>query len=176
MNRGNKGPVPGSHNRLPDNGFWLMANDRRIQCSWTSPDRLPGCAAVAVPPSPPPLASRTNQRFFIALLNDGTYEGGRILDRESVDEMLRFQYSAANKPDNVKLSGEGSVNAGIFWATKEALTRIGHNGADPGLVTMMLSDVDKQIGVIMFVTPRYARRTERPTEPSSMNFGNLARI
>ena len=85
------------------------------------------------------------------MLNDGTYEGGRILDRESVDEMLRFQYSAANKPDNVNLSGEGSVNAGIFWATKEALTRLGHNGADPGLVTMMLSDVDKQIGVIMFV-------------------------
>ncbi|MBK8859091.1 MAG: beta-lactamase family protein [Opitutaceae bacterium] len=90
-------------------------------------------------------------RFFIALLNDGTYEGGRILDRKSVEEMLRFQYGASNKPDNVKLSGEGSVNSGIFWATKEALTRIGHNGADPGLVTMMLSDADKQIGVIMLV-------------------------
>lgn len=90
-------------------------------------------------------------RFFIALLHDGTYEGGRILDRKSVEEMLRFQYGAANKPDNVKLSGEGSVNSGIFWATKEALTRIGHNGADPGLVTMMLSDADKQIGVIMLV-------------------------
>jgi len=43
------------------------------------------------------------------------------------------------------------VNSGIFWTTKESLTRIGHNGADPGLVTMMLSDVDKQIGVILFV-------------------------
>lgn len=94
---------------------------------------------------------RDLSRFFIALLNDGTYEDGRILDRKSVEEMLRFQFGATNKPDNVKLSGEGSLNSGIFWATKEALTRIGHNGADPGLVTMMLSDVDKQIGVILFV-------------------------
>ena len=90
-------------------------------------------------------------RFFIALLDDGAYEGAPILDKNSVDEMLRFQYSAANKPDNVRLSGEGSVNSGIFWATKDSLTRIGHNGADPGLVTMMLSDANKQIGVILFV-------------------------
>ncbi len=90
-------------------------------------------------------------RFFIALLNDGAFDGVRILQKNSVDEMLRFQYSGANRPDNVELSGAGSVNSGIFWATKESLTRIGHNGADPGLVTMMLSDVDKQIGVILFV-------------------------
>ena len=90
-------------------------------------------------------------RFFIALLDGGVYKGVRILDRESVDEMFRFQYSPANKPDNVKLNGEGSVNSGIFWATKQSLARIGHSGADPGLVTMMLSDVDRQIGVILFV-------------------------
>ncbi len=94
---------------------------------------------------------RDLSRFFIALLNDGACDGGRILAKESVDEMLRFQFTAANKPDNVTLSGEGSLNSGIFWATKDALTRIGHNGADPGLVTMMLADVEKQIGVILFV-------------------------
>lgn len=90
-------------------------------------------------------------RFLIALLSDGAFDGVRILQKQYVDEMLRFQYDAANKPDNVKLSGEGAVNSGIFWATKDSLTRIGHNGADPGVVTMMLSDVDKQIGVILFV-------------------------
>ena len=38
-----------------------------------------------------------------------------------------------------------------FWATRQSLAKIGHNGADPGLVTMMLSDAGKQIGVILFV-------------------------
>ena len=90
-------------------------------------------------------------RFFIALLNDGACDGVRILQKQSVDEMLKFQYDAAKKPDNVKLSGEGSLNSGIFWATKESQTRIGHSGADPGLVTMMLSDVEKKVGVILFV-------------------------
>ena len=89
-------------------------------------------------------------RFFIALLNEGDYQGTRILDKASVAEMLRFQYDATNKPDNVNLSGEDSVNSGIFWATKYDITRIGHNGADPGLVAMMLSNLSKDVGVIVF--------------------------
>jgi len=89
-------------------------------------------------------------KFFIALLNDGEYEGARILEKKSVDEMLRFQYTEINKPDNVNLKGEDSVNSGIFWATKYDVTRIGHNGSDPGVRTMMLSDLSKEIGVILF--------------------------
>ncbi|MBS1219900.1 MAG: ampC, partial [Proteobacteria bacterium] len=89
-------------------------------------------------------------RFFIALLNEGNYEGTRILDQKTVAEMLRLQYDASNQPDNVKLSGDGAVNSGIFWATKADLTRIGHSGADPGLVTMMVSDLSKDVAVVVF--------------------------
>ncbi|WP_369978118.1 serine hydrolase domain-containing protein [Xanthomonas bundabergensis] len=86
-------------------------------------------------------------RFFLALLNDGAYDGARILQRRSVREMLRFQYTAANKPDNVALDEK---NSGIFWSTKFDVTRIGHGGSDPGVKTEMLSDLDKRIGVIVF--------------------------
>lgn len=89
-------------------------------------------------------------RFFVALLNEGDFQGTRILDTASAVEMLRFQYDATNKPDNVNLSGEDSVNSGIFWATKYDVTRIGHNGADPGVIAMMLSNLSKDIGVIVF--------------------------
>jgi CubicO group peptidase (beta-lactamase class C family) len=89
-------------------------------------------------------------RFFIALLNDGEYEGVRILKKETVEEMLRFQYTDSNKPDNVNVTGEDSVNSGIFWGTRFDVSRIGHNGSDPGVRTMMLSDLDKEIGVILF--------------------------
>ena len=44
-------------------------------------------------------------KFFIALLNDGVYEGTRILDKRWVEEMLRFQYTESNKPANVSLRG-----------------------------------------------------------------------
>lgn len=89
-------------------------------------------------------------RFFVALLNEGDFQGTRILDTASAVEMLRFQYDATNKPDNVNLSGEDSVNSGIFWATKYDVNRIGHNGADPGVIAMMLSNLSKDIGVIVF--------------------------
>jgi len=42
-------------------------------------------------------------KLFVALLNDGVYEGTRILDKLSVDEMLRFHYTDSNKPVNVSL-------------------------------------------------------------------------
>lgn len=86
-------------------------------------------------------------RFFIALLNDGEYEGTRILDKSSVAEMLRFQFTEANKPDNVDLAEH---NTGIFWRTKFNVTRIGHGGSDPGVQTEMLASLSKDIGVILF--------------------------
>ncbi len=95
-------------------------------------------------------------RFFAALLNDGEYEGVRILDKQSVDEMLRFQYTSENKPVNVNLQGEDSVNSGIFWATKFDATRVGHNGSDPGIRTMMLADPGKEIGVILLTNTSMA--------------------
>jgi len=86
-------------------------------------------------------------KFFISLLNEGKYEKTRILNRETVEEMLRFQFTETNKPDNVKLN---KLNQGIFWATKLSATRIGHNGSDPGVRTFMLSDLNKEFAVIVF--------------------------
>lgn len=86
-------------------------------------------------------------KLFIALLNEGEFEGVRILRKSSVDEMLRFHYTAANKPANVSLDKD---NAGIFWQTKFSVTRIGHGGSDPGLKTEMLAELSKESGVILF--------------------------
>lgn len=88
-------------------------------------------------------------KFFIALLGDGTYEGARILDRSSVDEMLRFQYTGANKPENIDFQ-QDPKNSGIFWSTKFNVTRIGHGGSDPGVQTEMLASLTKDVGVILF--------------------------
>jgi len=87
-------------------------------------------------------------KFFICLLNEGDYKGARILKKESVEEMLKFQYTASNKPENIELN---EINSGIFWATKRNVIRIGHAGTDPGVRTEMLSDLSKEVGVILFV-------------------------
>ena len=87
-------------------------------------------------------------KLFIALLDDGVYEGTRILDKRWVDEMLRFQYTESSKPENVSLQ---EINSGLFWATKMDVTLIGHNGSDPGVRTEMLSKLTKDVGVILFM-------------------------
>lgn len=86
-------------------------------------------------------------KFFIALLNQGEYEGIRILQKRTVEEMLRFEYTAANKPENIDLKEK---NSGIFWQSKFNVTRMGHGGTDPGLKTEMLTGLSKEIGVILF--------------------------
>ncbi len=87
-------------------------------------------------------------KFFICLLNGGEFNGVRILKNESVREMVEFQFTASTKPENVNLD---EINSGIFWATKRNVTRIGHAGTDPGVRTEMLSNLSKEVGVILFV-------------------------
>ncbi|MGV7187280.1 serine hydrolase domain-containing protein [Xanthomonas axonopodis] len=85
-------------------------------------------------------------RLFIALLDGGQYQGVRILDTTTTAQMLRFQYTAANTPDNVALNEK---NSGIFWSTKYNVTRIGHGGSDPGVHTEMLSDLAHDNAVVL---------------------------
>ena len=96
-------------------------------------------------------------KFFISLLNDGKYKGARILKKKIVAEMLKFQFDESNKPENVNLD---ELNSGIFWATKMNATRIGHNGSDPGVRTFMLSDLSKEIGIILFFNTSMSGKDE----------------
>ncbi len=95
--------------------------------------------------------------FFICLLNDGTFKNKQVLRKETVREMLRFQFDAAHKPENVDPE---TLNSGIFWATKLGGTRIGHNGSDPGVRTFMLSDLSKEAAVIVFFNTSLTEKDE----------------
>jgi CubicO group peptidase (beta-lactamase class C family) len=103
-------------------------------------------------------------KLFIALLDDGVYEGTRILDQRWTQEMLRFHYTDANKPGNVSLQ---EINSGLFWATKLDVTRIGHNGSDPGVRTEMLSNLAKDVGVILFMNTSLSGEEMRPANDIS---------
>ena len=96
-------------------------------------------------------------KLFVVLLNEGKYKGTRILKKKSVDEMLRFQFTELNKPQNVN---PGNLNSGIFWTTKMGGSRMGHNGSDPGVRTFMLSDLAKEIGIILFINTSLSEKEE----------------
>ncbi len=92
-------------------------------------------------------------KLFIALLNDGVHEGNRVLDKRSVDEMLRWQFTESKKPANVELK---EINSGIFWASKRDVTLMGYGGTDPGVKTEMLATLTKDVGVIVFTNTSLA--------------------
>lgn len=100
-------------------------------------------------------------RLFIALLNEGGFQKAQILEKATVEEMLRFQFPTTLNPSNVN---PDKLNSGIFWATKMGATRIGHNGSDPGVRTFMLSDLKKEIGIVLFFN------TELPDEEEVQYF------
>ena len=53
------------------------------------------------------------------------------------------------------------INSGLFWATKFNGTRIGHGGSDPGVKTEMLSNLSKDVGVILFTNTSLSGPEER---------------
>ncbi|WP_082468483.1 serine hydrolase [Pedobacter sp. R20-19] len=85
--------------------------------------------------------------FFICLLNNGKFQNRQVLRDKTVQEMLRFQFDDAHKPENIE---PAKLNSGIFWSTKMGGKRIGHNGSDFGVRTFMLSDLNKEVAVILF--------------------------
>lgn len=85
-------------------------------------------------------------RFFRMLLGGGELDGASVLTRTSVDEMLRLQYTAANRPENVRLEEK---NSGIFWSTKMDVTFVGHGGNDPGVLAQMLAEPSKRVAVVL---------------------------
>jgi CubicO group peptidase (beta-lactamase class C family) len=87
-------------------------------------------------------------KFFIAVLNNGEYQGTRILDAQLAAEMQRFQFGDANRPENYPAE-EG--NSGLFWRTKFNGQRVGHGGNDPGVMADMLADRSGEIAVIVMM-------------------------
>jgi CubicO group peptidase (beta-lactamase class C family) len=139
--------------KMQDTGWFLtevkLANHSKLyhrQGEITKPIQLYGLTTY------PDGGVRTSvsdlSKFFISLLNSGEYKGARILKKQSVEEMQKFQYTALNKPENIELN---EINSGLFWATKRNVLRIGHAGTDPGVRTEMLTDLSKEVGVILFV-------------------------
>ena len=86
--------------------------------------------------------------LFGALLTDGSGQGRRILSPASVAELRRFQFSADQRPDNLDVAEK---NSGLFWQSKDNVTRMGHGGNDPGIYAEMLTGLDRRIGVILLV-------------------------
>jgi CubicO group peptidase (beta-lactamase class C family) len=86
-------------------------------------------------------------KFLIGLVNEGEYNGTRILKRELALEMIKPQFTSQNKPLNMDLTKK---NYGVFIPLWRAENRMGNAGGDFGVINKMFYDPTKKIGVLLF--------------------------
>lgn len=90
------------------------------------------------------LRASTHQmaRFLMCIMSGGEYQGKRILKEKSVREMLKVQYPELEETQALVWFRETDDEAG---------TMIGHDGSDPGVLTMMFYQPEKRIGFILLM-------------------------
>jgi len=86
--------------------------------------------------------------FLIAHMNDGVYNGTRILEKETVELMHEVQ---PGNQENYGLAWYGMTIGGIYMT--------GHTGALPGVDTFMFFNQTEKLGVIFFANgaPYFSR-------------------
>jgi CubicO group peptidase (beta-lactamase class C family) len=80
-------------------------------------------------------------RFLLCIMNEGELDGKRILSQKMVREMLRVQYPEI----------EDTQALVWFRESEEDGTFIGHDGSDPGVLTMMFFNLEKKSGFILLM-------------------------
>jgi CubicO group peptidase (beta-lactamase class C family) len=86
-------------------------------------------------------------RHLGMMMNGGTWNGARVLERETVREILRSQ-----NPDTVE--GQGL----IWYRTHSGGRRlIGHDGGDRGVATVAFYDRDEDVGVVVLANGNWRR-------------------
>lgn len=74
--------------------------------------------------------------FLMAIMNDGEYEGERILKKSTLKKMLTVQIEREAQ--------------GLCWEQSRFEDLWGHSGGDPGVATYMFFSPKTNIGVITF--------------------------
>ena len=86
-------------------------------------------------------------RHLGMMMNRGAWNGTRVLERDTVREMLRSQIPDAE-------NGQG-----LLWYRTRSLGRtlIGHNGGDHGVATVAFYDRDDDVGVVVLANGNWRR-------------------
>jgi CubicO group peptidase (beta-lactamase class C family) len=108
---------------------------------------FPLCNYTSATPGAGGLCSSSKElaHLLIALMNNGTYQGARILSEQSVSRILSPSVDSRLLPAQFAAFGLGGYalrlnNGALVW---------GHTGADPGRSSMMLFNAETKVGAIV---------------------------
>ncbi|WP_299439222.1 serine hydrolase domain-containing protein [uncultured Aquimarina sp.] len=84
--------------------------------------------------------------LYLQELMKGHYGSGKILEKESFTEMMSPKISKAQ----FNTKKEIKDNYGFFWEVSPK-GKMGHNGSDPGILTLMYFNKNEKVGAIFFM-------------------------
>ncbi len=86
-------------------------------------------------------------RFLAMVANDGVLDDVKIIQKDSVEEMLRNHLKEEQKPQ-----GQPVPDEGIFWqADVNHPAMMGHTGGDIGVCTYMSLSADRKTGLLVLI-------------------------
>ncbi|MBX2815781.1 MAG: beta-lactamase family protein [Saprospiraceae bacterium] len=81
-------------------------------------------------------------KFATAFMNEGVYEGARVLEKESIDSMMTLQLDKSVNEDQ---------DQGLSWFQSSSLYPTWyHGGSDPGVSTRMYINKEDKLACIVF--------------------------
>ena len=116
----------------------------------------------SVPPSGLMGTAEDAAKLVMVCLNDGELNGGRILKKESIDQLLYEGYSNPNKMSKVKPFGDKDFKYGRGWfinMEKNELV-IRNNGGAPGFGTTFCLYPQKSMGIILMANDMHVNSNE----------------
>lgn len=85
-------------------------------------------------------------KFYLAIMNGGKAENGTILSQATLDEMFKPQSDNGNQA----LGWSYSALDSLYLKGVSKGKVIGHNGSDPGVLTITMFNPDNKSGLILF--------------------------
>jgi CubicO group peptidase (beta-lactamase class C family) len=116
-------------------------------------------------------------KWLAATLNDGQYEGGRLLEKNTYDLIMRRQYDQFAGP----VSGGNWLNEdtgyGLTWwiTVVDGETLFAHSGSVPGYTAWLVGNRDRKLGVAMLTNGHQAHALLNPLSMQALELlGALA--
>jgi hypothetical protein len=96
------------------------------------------------------ITSSTDLGKYLTELIEGYNGNGKILNKQSYDELFRPQLTDIHYTERNKSPYSDEYNMGIFMGIS-ASGQIGHTGGDPGIATHMFFNTKTKIGKLLIV-------------------------
>lgn len=137
---------------MNDTGWFLSEIDtNRMAIPYEKEDgfkALPFYGFATYPDGCLKTSSNDYAKFIMAFINKGEYNGNRILNENTVNEMLRTQIPELSKSQAITWSLDAPGD--LLINTRNQIVP-GHTGGDPGILTVAFFLPDKKTGAICFI-------------------------